>query len=193
MRNKSLHYLVRVAMLSALAVAIMQLKFPVPFAPPFYKMEFSDLPALLGAFALGPLAGVIIEAVKVLLNLLIDGTTTMYIGEAANFIMGCSFVLPAAFIYKYYRSKKGALVGVSVGTVSISVIGCIMNIFVMIPAYAYFMAPLDVIISMGTKINPYITSTATLALFAALPLNLVKGLATSILAILIYKPLRRFL
>lgn len=191
MRNKKLSYLIKIAMLSALALVIMQLKFPVPFlTPPFYKLEFSDLPALIGGFALGPLAGVIIEAIKVLLNLLIDGTTTMYIGEVSNFIIGCSYILPATFLYKYIRTKKGAFIGVAVGTLTLAVAGCLLNAFVLLPVYSQvYGMPIDAIVAMGTKINAGITSVSTFVMLAVLPFNLVKGVITSAVALLIYKPL----
>ena len=190
MKNKTLNYVVKVAMLSAVAVLIMQLKFPVPFAPPFYKLEFSDLPALIGAFALGPLAGVLIEAVKVLLNLVIDGTGTMFVGEAANFIFGCAYILPAAFIYKKYHSKRGALVGVIFSTLSICVVGCVANAYALLPFYAYlYKMPMDALIAMGTKVNGNINGLFTFVMLAVLPLNLIKGAVTSLISVLIYKPL----
>ncbi len=191
MRNKKLSYLIKVAMLSALAVVIMQLKFPVPFiAPPFYKLEFSDLPALIGGFALGPLAGVIVEGVKVLLNLVIDGTTTMYIGEISNFIIGCSYILPATFLYKYIRTKKGALIGVLAGTVVIGIVGCILNALVLLPVYAkVYGMPIESLIAMGTKVNAGIKDVFTFVALAVLPFNLIKGAVTSLVAMLIYKPL----
>ncbi len=190
MRNKAISYITKVAMLSALAVVIMQFKFPVFFAPGFYKMEFSDLPALLGAFAMGPLAGVIIEAVKVLLNLVIDGTTTMLVGEAANFIFGCAYVLPAAFVYKFMHNKKGALVSVCTGTASLCLFGCVINAFVLLPFYAWlYKMPIDALVGMGTAINSSITGIFSFVMLAVLPLNLLKGAVTSLVTMLIYKPL----
>ena len=100
MRSEKTRTMVEIAMLSAIAVVLMLFEFPLPFiAPPFYELDFSEVPVLIGAFALGPWAGVIIEAIKILLNLVINGTITAFVGEIGNFIIGVAFVLPAALIY----------------------------------------------------------------------------------------------
>ena len=92
--------LAQIAMLGAVATVLMLVEFPLPFiAPPFYELDFSEVPILVGAFAMGPLAGVAIEAIKILLNFVINGTITAGVGEFANFILGCAFLLPASLIY----------------------------------------------------------------------------------------------
>ena len=153
----------------------------------FYKLDLSEVAVLIAGFALGPVAGVLTELFKILINLLMDGTTTAFVGEAANFAIGVSFILPASLIYKYKKSLSGALIGMAAGTVSLVVIGALINYFVMIPAYSKFLIPMESIIAMGNSVNVGIDSLLTLVLFATVPFNLVKGLACSLITALVYK------
>ena len=181
-----------VGVLAAVATVLFLLDFPVPFAPPFYKMDFGDLPALLGAFSLGPVAGVTIEFLKVLLKLVIKGTSTAFVGDFANFVTSCSLILPAAIIYHFRKTRKNALISCIAGTLAITVFGTAFNAFYLLPAFAkLYGMPLDSIIAMGTKINPAINNVATFVIFAVAPLNLLKGFADSLVTFLIYKPLKR--
>lgn len=186
MKNR-LVYLVKISVLAVIASLIMLLEFPLPFAPPFYKLDLSEVAVLIAGFALGPVAGVLTELFKILINLLMDGTTTAFVGEAANFAIGVSFILPASLIYKYKKSLSGALIGMAAGTVSLVVIGALINYFVMIPAYSKFLIPMESIIAMGNSVNVGIDSLLTLVLFATVPFNLVKGLACSLITALVYK------
>ena len=180
--------IVKIAILSALATVIMALKVPLPFLPSFYKLEFSEIVVLIGGFALGPAAAVIIEAIKVLLNFMIDGTVTAGIGELANFLMGCSLVVPAALIYKRIKTKKGAIISCVIGFFSLIIISALLNYFLLIPAYANaFGMPIEAIIGMGTKLNGNIIDLKTLILFATVPLNIIKGLSSILITIFIYK------
>lgn len=188
--NKT-RWLVTVAMLSGIAVVLMLLDFPVPFLPSFYKIDFSELPVLIGAFCLGPVAGIVIELIKVLLNLLINGTVTAGIGEAANFIIGCAFVVPAGFIYLHKKNKKSAILGMSIGTLSCTVIGALLNAFVLLPLYGKAFGGLDNVIAAGTGINSAITGMTSFILFATVPLNLIKCVSVSVISAFIYKPLSR--
>lgn len=191
MKSKSsqkLVYLAKVGILAAVAALLMLLEFPLPFAPSFYELDFSEISVLIAGFALGPVAGVLTELLKVLLNLVIGGTTTAFVGEAANFVTGVAFVLPASLIYKYRRSFGGALVGMAIGTVSLVIVGTLLNYFALIPAFSVIYGlPLETIIAMGTKLNASVTDLKTLVLFAVAPFNLVKGVACSTLTMLIYK------
>ncbi len=190
--NKT-RWLVTVAMLSGIAVVLMLLDFPVPFLPPFYKIDFSELPVLIGTFCLGPLAGIVIELLKVLLNLLINGTVTMGIGELANFIIGCSFAVPAGFFYRSKRTKKTAILGMCIGTVDCTVVGCILNAFVLLPLYGKAFGGLDNVIAAGTSVNSAINGMASFILFATAPLNLIKCISVSVITAFIYKPLSRII
>jgi riboflavin transporter FmnP len=176
----------KVAMLSVIAFVLMQLELLIPIFPAFLKIDVSDLPALIGAFALGPFAGVAIEAVKNILHLL--QTTTGGVGELANFVIGSAIIVPAAFIYKKNKSKKSAIIGLAIGTVTMAITGALANYFVLIPFYTAFM-PIDAIVGMGTAVNHNIDSVWDLVLLGILPFNLFKGAVLSVLTLILYKHL----
>ena len=181
--------LVEIGMLGAIATVLMLFEFPIPFiAPPFYELDFSEVPVLVGAFALGPVAGATIELVKILINLLINGTATAFVGEIGNYLLGCSFIIPAALIYKKKKSKKTALAAMIVGTIVMTVFGCILNAYVLLPTYAAaFGMPIDAIIGMGSAINGNINDVMTFVVIAVAPFNIIKGLVVSVITLLIYK------
>ena len=181
--------LVEIGMLGAIATVLMLFEFPIPFiAPPFYELDFSEVPVLVGAFALGPFAGAAIELVKILINLLINGTATAFVGEIGNYILGCSFVIPAAMIYQKKKSKKNALVAMVVGTITMTIFGCILNAYVLLPTYAAaFGMPIDAIVGLGSAINGNITNVMTFVIIAVAPFNILKGIAVSTITLLIYK------
>ena len=186
--------MVSIAMLSAVAVVLMLFEFPLPFLPPFYKIDGSELPVIIGAFAMGPWAGVLIELIKILLNLLLDGTTTAFVGEFANFLIGCSYVVPASVVYYYRKSKKNALLGLILGTLCCAVVGCLLNTYLLLPAYSKaFRMEIDALIAMGTAANKAIDSMFTFVLFATAPLNILKCGLVSAATMLIYKPISRIL
>lgn len=177
-----------IGVLSGISVVLMLFQLPVWFAPDFYKIDLSEVPILIGAFALGPIAGVLMELIKNLLNLAIDGTTTSFIGEIANFIMGCAFVVPSAIIYKRKKSLKSAMIGLTVGILCLVLAGSLLNAYVLLPVYAkVYGAPIDAFVKMGTAVNSGITSLSTLVLFAVAPFNLLKGAINVLLTILLYK------
>lgn len=180
--------IVTIGMLGAIAVVLMLFEVPLPFAPPFYEIDFSEVPVLIGCFALGPIAGVLIELIKILLNLAINGSVTAGVGELANFCIGCSFCVPAGIIYKRRKTKKGAMVGLIWGTLFMTFLGCFINAYIMLPTYAKaFKIPIEGLIEMGTKVNASITNLFTFIMFAVVPFNLLKGILVSIIVILIYK------
>lgn len=181
------------AMLASVATVLMLLEFPLPFiAPPFYELDFSEIPVLIGAFSMGPTVGVIIEAIKIVINLLINGTMTGGVGEIANFVIGCSFIIPAAFIYKYNRTKKGAIISMLVGTLSMAILGVFINAYVMLPVYSNIM-PIEQILQMGKDIVAFITDEFTFCLLCVLPFNIIKGLLVSTVTGFIYKPLSKII
>lgn len=181
-------YMVQMGMLAAISVVLMLFEIPLPFAPSFYEIDFSEVPVMIGCFTMGPLAGVIIELLKILLNFAINGTTTAGVGEFANFLIGCALVIPAAIIYKRRRTKSGAVIGMAAGTLFMTVVGCFLNAFVLLPTYAKaFGMPMDALIEMGSAVNGYITNLTTFALFAVAPFNLLKGFVVSLIVFLIYK------
>lgn len=182
-------FLAVTSMLAALAAGLMFIEFPLPFiAPSFYEFDFSEVPVLVGTYSMGPVAGVIIELVKILVKFLIKGTSTGGVGELANFIIGCSFILPAGLIYKHKKSRKTALIGMLTGTVTMAVVGILFNTFVLVPLYSNFM-PIEAIINLGKEIVPFISDTFTFCIFCVGPFNIVKGLIISLIVFFIYKPL----
>ena len=189
MKKNNIAYIAKIAVLGAVSAILMLLEFPLPFAPEFYKLDLSESIVLIAGFSMGPLAAVLTEFVKILLNLLINGTITAGVGELANFCIGVAFVLPAALIYKYKKTFMTALAGMLVGSVSLLIIGALINYYIMIPAYSKFIIPMETIINMGNAVNPEIDSLWTLVRFATIPFNLLKGAICSLIATLIYKRL----
>lgn len=188
-------YITICAMLGALAMLLHIFDFPVAFlAPSFYKLDFSEIPVMIGAFLLGPVGGVMIELVKILLKLVVKGTSTAFVGDLANFVIGCSFVVPAAIVYHRHKTKKTAKIALLTGTIIMSVFGSAFNAVYLIPAFAsLYGMPIEAIVGMGAAINPAITSVWTLALFAVVPLNLVKGVMISVPTMLLYKRISKVL
>ena len=174
------------AMLSAIAFVLMFLDFAVPFMPSFVKMDVSELPALLAAFALGPVYGVVVCLVKNLLHLLI--TTTGGAGELCNFLLGATFVVPAGMIYQKMKSRRGALIGVLLGAVIMAVLSVPLNYYISYPVYANFM-PIDAILEMYRAIRPSANGLLECLITFNAPFTLVKGLLDAVLCFLIYKPL----
>ena len=190
----SIRYMARIAVLTAIASVLMLLEMPLWFAPGFYKLDISEAVILMGGFAMGPGAAILIEFLKNLINILLTGTDAAYIGELANFITGCSFVVPAALIYKYHKNKKGALISMVVGSLSLMMIGSLLNYFVLIPAFSQFYnLPIENIISMGAAVNPLVSDLKSLVVCAVAPFNLVKGIVCSTLAMLLYKRVSKIL
>ena len=187
--------MVQIAMLSAVATVLMLVEFPLPFiAPSFYELDFSEVPVLIGAFAMGPLAGAIIELIKILLNFVLNGTMTAGVGELANFLMGCAFVVPAGIIYKKSKTKKNAVIGMVKGVICMAVAGCILNGAVLLPAYGKaFGMPTDAFVQMGSAIFPIIDNIFTFCLFCVVPFNLIKGVVVSVMTLLLYKYISRLL
>jgi len=182
-----------VAICSAIAAVLHMLDFPLLFlAPEFYKLDFSELPVMLCGFFLGPSAAVACEAVKILLKLLLKGTSTAFVGDFANFVIGCSLVLPAVTIYQTKKSRGSALMGMVVGTVVLTIFGSAFNAIYLLPKFSQLYGlPLDAIIGMGSAINASISDLTTFVMLAVAPLNLIKGLMISVLTLLLYKRVAR--
>ena len=186
--NMAVKNMITIGMLAAIAVILMLFEFPIPFlAPGFYKLDLSELPVLIGTFAMGPVAGIAIEFVKILLNLLINGTTTAYVGELGNFIVGCAFLIPAGIIYWRKKTFKREVIALVVGGLTMVAAGSLMNAYVLLPLYASAFGGMQNIIAAGTAVNGHITSVATFVLLAVAPFNLVKAVLVSVLTLLLYK------
>lgn len=174
------------AMLAAVAYLLAFLEFPVPLSPSFARMDLSDLPALIGAFAFGPLSGLLIELVKNALQLLT--TSTGGIGEIANFLMGASYVVTAGFIYRYRKTKKTALIACILASIVMGTAAALANYFILLPLFENFM-PLDQLIASFAEFLPFIHTKLDVVLFNAFPFNLLKGLVIGGVTMLIYKKL----
>ena len=182
-----------IAVCSAIATILHILDFPLLFiAPEFYKLDFSELPVLLCGFYLGPSAAVACEGVKIVLKLLLKSTSTAFVGDFANFVVGCSFVLPATIWYHIHKSKHSAVIGLVLGTISMAVLGSAFNAIYLLPKFSQlFQLPLDAIIGMGAKIHGSINSVSTFVMFCVAPLNIIKGVMVSIPTMLLYKRVAR--
>ena len=178
-----------VGICAAIAAVLHILDFPLlAVAPGFYKLDFSELPVLLCGFYVGPAASVACEGVKILLKLLLKGTSTLFVGDLANFTVGCSMALPAVIIYHTHKSKKSAILGLVVGSLCMTVFGSAFNAVYLLPRFAeMYGMPLEAIVSMGTEIHAGVSSVSTFVLLCVAPLNLIKCVAVSILTMLLYK------
>ena len=183
--------LVMCGMFSALSGVIMLFEIPMPFAPPFYKLDFSELPVLIGGFAYGPAAAVVMEFLKVVIKLVLKNTSTAFVGEFANFAVGCSLVLPASIIYSMKKTKATALAALISGTHIMTVFGTAFNALYLLPAFAaLYGMPLDVILAMGEEVNPLAAGGIVSFVIACVaPLNLLKGCADSVICLAVYKRL----
>ena len=175
-RNTGVRTMVQIAMLAAVATVLMLWEVPLPFiAPSFYKMDLSEVPIMIGAFAMGPLAAAVIELIKILLNFVLNGTTTAGVGELGNFIMGCALVMPA-------------------GIVCMAVASALVNGLLLLPAYGKaFGMPVDTFVEMGAAIIPAIHSLTTFCLFSVAPFNIIKGIVVSLITLVLYKHISRLL
>lgn len=177
------------AMLSAVACVLNLFDFPIPFLiPAFVKMDVSDLPELLAAFSLGPWYGVAVTLLKNLIKLVIKGTSTAYAGELCNFILGAAFSFTAGAIYHYKKSRKVALIGALAGALVMALLSIPCNYFISYPVYTSFMA-MDKIIAMYQSLRPGVNGLLECLIVFNAPFTFLKGLLTSALCFLIYKPL----
>lgn len=190
---------VMIGMLAALAGGLMLFEFPLPLiAPPFYKVDMSEVPVLICGLAFGPVASVMTELVKIMVKLMLKGTSTAFVGEFANFCVGCSMVLPVTIIFHAFKKKssllKSSIILVAanvVGVISMTVFGSFFNAVYLLPAFAaLYGMPLESIIQMGTALNPMVTDQYTFAAICVAPLNLIKGLCIMFQSTIIYIPLR---
>lgn len=178
---------VLMAMFGALGAVLMLFELPLPFvAPSFYGLDFSEVPILVGTFALGPVAGAVMEVVKILIKLVLKPTSTGFVGEFANLVFSWSMVIPAGVIYRLHKTKKGAMAAMTVGTLVMAAAGVVGNALVMIPFYSHFM-PLENILAMGAAINPAVSNVWTFAIVCVGPFNVIKGALVSLITALVYK------
>lgn len=193
MKKEKLNFMTKTAMLSVIGFLLMFVELPIPIFPAFLKIDISDLPAIIGAFALGPLAGIIIELVKNILHGVFVGGSA-FIGEFANFAVGAIMVGIAGFIYKRRKTKLNAILGLIFGTIAMSIGASILNYFIILPLYESVLHfPVTAIVAMGTKINPHITNLNSFVILSILPFNIFKGIIVSVITVPIYKSIAPFI
>lgn len=177
----------KVGMLSVIAFILMYFQLPITFvAPPFMKLDISDLPVLMGAFTMGPVFGIIIAALKNIMHIIFKGTMTAGIGELSNFLISSTFAFVSAYFYRKHRTYKGAILSLTLGVLAMTFLAMLSNYFVVFPLYAKVM-PMDAIIEMGSAITPRITGLFSMMIYSVLPFNLIKGFTTSAVMMLVYK------
>ncbi|MCI5643927.1 MAG: ECF transporter S component [Peptoniphilus sp.] len=177
----------KIGMLSVIGFILMYFQLPLTFvAPPFMKLDISDLPVLVGAFTMGPVFGIIIAALKNILALIFKGTMTVGVGELSNFIVSATFAFVSSYIYRKHKTYKWAILSLTVGVVFMTVLAMMSNYFVVFPLYGKVM-PMDAIIAMGSAITSKITGLFTMMIYSVLPFNLIKGFTTSAMMMLVYK------
>ena len=177
----------KVGMLSVIAFILMYFQLPITFvAPPFMKLDISDLPVLMGAFTMGPVFGIIIAALKNIMHIIFKGTMTAGIGELSNFLISSTFAFVSAYFYRKHRTYKGAIISLTLGVLAMTFLAMLSNYFVVFPLYAKVM-PMDAIIAMGSAITSKITGLFTMMIYSVLPFNLIKGFTTSAVMMLVYK------
>ncbi len=187
-------YIAFVAMSAALGGILMYFEIPLFFAPSFYQLDLSEIPVLICSFYLGPVAGVITEFLKVVIKLFIKGTSTAFVGDFANFVVGCTFILPATIFYHIRKTRKMAVVGMVAGTIIMAICGSLFNALYLLPTFSVLYGmPLDAIVGMGQAVNPAINSVAMLVLLAVVPFNLLKGAVVSVVTFALYKRTERAL
>ena len=171
--KKDLNKFMKISLLCAIALVLMYIEFPItPF--PWLKIDLSDVPALMGAFAFGPVAGIVIEVVKNILIVLVKGTQSAFVGEIANILIGISLVVPSSIIYRKWRSKKSAVIGMIVGALCMQVVGILANMYLLLPLYGMHL--------VGSALIEYI-------LVGLVPFNGLKAIVASVVTFLLYRRL----
>ena len=189
--NKTYYFIVT-AMLSAVAGILMSLEFPIPLMPPFYKVDFSDVPSVIATFLLGPVSGICVEVIKILIKLITVGTTTMFVGEFANLLGTLLFVLPLWFVFKKLgQTRKAAVISLGVNLPVRIDFSCFLNACITLPLYAKAMGlSLDEVVRTVGAVNPLIRNLPLFLVLATIPFNLIKLLLNYIVGYLLYDRLK---
>lgn len=198
MNNSRLRRLSMAAIIGAVAFVLMYFSFGIPFISPFAEFDLSALPELIGGFILGPAGAIEIIFVKIVLKLLLQGTSTMFTGEVQNFLLSVSYVLPAAIYYRRHKSKKSAVIGLIGGSIFSIVTAVITNIYLIFPIYIkLYGMDWDGIVKMCSAVNPWIDSVPTMIAFSVIPFNVISRTVSSVITVLVYKkvstPLKKFI
>lgn len=182
----STNTMTKVAILSAISYILMFISMPIPgLFPDFLKIDISDVPAIFGGMALGPFAGFMIVFIKNLFQAM-TASTTAWIGEIANLLIGGSYVVIVSLVYRNKKNLKGLLVGFILGTIAMVIVGCLTNYYMLLPFYGKIM-PMEAIIDMGNLINPKVTDLGSFVIWMIAPFNLVKAILISLITLPLYK------
>ena len=197
MKKTTLRHMTVAGLFGAIAFVLMFFSFGIPVISPFAEFDLSALPELIGGYVLGPLGAVYIIIIKLLLKLLFQGTSSMFTGETQNLILSLSYVLPAILYYRKHRTKKGAVMGLAIGSLLSIVMAVVTNLYLIFPAYIkLYGMNWDGIIEICTAANPMITNIPTFVAFSVIPFNVISRVV-SIIAVLVYKkisvPLKKML
>lgn len=186
MVRRKTKYLTKIGLLSAFAALLMFLELPLPLMPVFLKLDISELPAVIAAFSMGPLAAVAVELLKNIIHVV--NTQTAGIGEMANLLVGISFLIPIGYVYKKRADMWGASVGLLLGTLSMMLAASVLNYYILLPLYqAVLHFPLEQVITMGTAANPHIVDLKSFITLAIVPFNAVKGMVIALFTLALYK------
>lgn len=184
MKNKKLQRMIVIGMMSSIAFLLHLLNFPIPPFPAFLEVDFGDIPALITAIILGPVAGILVELFKNVIDWVYTGSPTgVPVGHMANFVTGLLFILPTYFIYMKLRSKKGLTVGLVVGTVTMAIGMSVLNYFAFMPMYNFF---LNMPVETGAALRNTIVA-------GILPFNLVKGVLLTVVFLLLFKVMDKWI
>lgn len=181
----------KIGLLSAIAYVLMFISAPLPIFPVFLKIDLSDIPSIFGGMSLGPVAGLIIVVIKNFLQA-ITASTTGGVGEFANIMIGGAYVFIICLFYEKWRNYKGVIAGALFGIISMTIMGCIMNYYVMLPLYAKFM-PMEEIIQAGNIINPRVTDLYSFVIWMIAPFNILKGFIMTIAILPLFKKMEKLL
>lgn len=198
MKKTTLRHMTVAGLFGAIAFVLMFFNFSIPVISPFAEFDLSALPELIGGYVLGPLGAIYITTIKLLLKLLFQGTSSMFTGEVQNFILSLSYVLPAILYYRKHKTKKGAVIGLVIGSIVSIVMAVLTNLYLIFPAYIkLYGMNWDGIIEICTAANPMITNIPTFVAFSVIPFNVISRVVSSIIAVLVYKkisvPLKKML
>lgn len=197
-KKTKIRFLAIAAIMGAIAFVLQYLSFNVPFLSPFANFDFSALPEIIGGFILGPVGAIEIIVIKLVLILAFKGTSSMFTGEIQNFLLSVAYVLPAILYYRKHKTKKGAVIGLAIGTAASIVVAIFTNLYLIFPAFIYLYGlSWDSIIETCTATNPWIVSVPTFVAFSVVPFNLISRIVTSLITFLLYKkisvPIKKFL
>lgn len=183
-----------IAVVAAMSAILMRFEMALPFLPPFYKIDMSEVAVLISGFAYGPVVAIFVEIFKNVIYVLFGGTSSAFVGEFANIITGIAFVLPPVIWYQRHKTKKQATLGLLFGVLTLTIVGALMNYYILLPLYAgIYQMPLEQMIAIGTQLNGSVNNLWTFVLFMSVPFNLIKGILVACITLLTYKKIASLL